>query len=111
MNDTDSSRPTADNDQDTVEPLNPFFRITIVAGGLFVITILAMIASALGPETTSPAKAAFDDNASWLLAAEVTAILASAVFAMAGDNGKLNDNHDQVTDSTNDNEPVHPTTD
>ncbi|MBO09404.1 MAG: hypothetical protein CMJ68_01440 [Planctomycetaceae bacterium] len=111
MNATDSSRPTSGNDQDSVEPLNPFFRITIVAGGLFVVTILAMIASALGPETASPAQAAFDENANWLLAAEVAAILASAVFAMAGDNRNLNDIHDQATDTTDANEPVHPATD
>ena len=108
MNDPVPSLPTPPVAEAVPEPLNPFFRITIFAGGLFVITILAMIVSALGPASSSSTRAAFDENAGWLLAAEVLAILTSAFFAMAGDQGNT---HEQTTDSTDENEPVHPEAD
>ena len=108
MNDPVPSLSTPPVAEATPEPLNPFFRITIFAGGLFVITILAMIASALGPSSLSSTRAAFDENAGWLLAAEVLAILTSAFFAMAGDQGNT---YEQTTDSTDENEPVHPEAD
>ena len=120
MNDPVPSLSTPPVAEATPEPLNPFFRITIIAAALFVITILAMIASALGPISSSPAKATFDENAGWLLGAELVAILASAFFAMAGDKqsdpaddqaGNENDTPEQETDSTDDNELLHPTTD
>ena len=108
MNDPVPSLSTPPVAEATPEPLNPFFRITIFAGGLFVITILAMIASALGPTSSSTTKMAFDENVGWLLAAEVLAILTSAFFAMAGDQGGT---REQFTDSTDENEPVHPEAD
>ena len=108
MNDPVPSLSTPPVAEATPEPLNPFFRITIFAGGLFVITILAMIASALGPSSLSSTRAAFDENAGWLLTAEVLAILTSAFFAMAGDQGNT---YEQTTDSTDENEPVHPEAD
>ena len=108
MNDPVPSLSTPPVAEAAPEPLNPFFRITIFAGGLFVITILAMIVSALGPASSSSTRAAFDENAGWLLAAEVLAILTSAFFAMAGDQGNT---HEQTTDSTDENEPVHPEAD
>ncbi len=108
MNDPAASPSTPSDAEATAEPLNPFFRITIIAGGLFVITILAMIASVLGPASLSSTRAAFDENAGWLLVAEVIAILASAFFAMAGDQG---DTPELATDSTDENEPVHPESD
>ncbi|HAB12575.1 MAG TPA: hypothetical protein DCE47_12880 [Planctomycetaceae bacterium] len=108
MNDPVPSLSTPPVAEAAPEPLNPFFRITIFAGGLFVITILAMIASALGPSSLSSTRAAFDENAGWLLTAEVLAILTSAFFAMAGDQGNT---HEQATDSTDENEPVHPEAD
>ena len=43
MNAPVPSLPTPPVAEAVPEPLNPFFRITIFAGGLFVITILAMI--------------------------------------------------------------------
>ncbi|MBO49259.1 MAG: hypothetical protein CMJ69_00585 [Planctomycetaceae bacterium] len=107
MNAPVPSLPTPPVTETVPEPLNPFFRITIFAGGLFVVTILAMIASALGP-TSSSIKTAFDENAGWLLAAEVIAILASAFFAMAGDQDNT---PEQASDSTDENEPVHPEAD
>ena len=70
MNAPVPSLPTPPVAEAVPEPLNPFFRITIFAGGLFVITILAMIASALGPTSSSSIKAAFDENSGWLLAAD-----------------------------------------
>ena len=108
MNDPAPSLSTPPVAEAVPEPLNPFFRITIFAGGLFVITILAMIASALGPTSSSSIKAAFDENAGWLLAAEVIAILTSAFFAMAGDQDNT---PEQASDSTDENEPVHPEAD
>ena len=108
MNDPVPSLSTPPVAEAAPEPLNPFFRITIFAGGLFVITILAMIASALGPSSLSSTRAAFDENAGWLLTAEVLAILTSAFFAMAGDQGNT---YEQTTDSTDENEPVHPEAD
>ena len=108
MNDPVPSLSTPPVAEAAPEPRNPFFRITIFAGGLFVITILAMIASALGPASSSSTRAAFDENAGWLLVAEVVAILASAFFAMAGDQGET---PERATDSTDENEPVHPESD
>ena len=108
MNAPVPSLPTPPVAEAVPEPLNPFFRITILAGGLFVITILAMIASALGPTSSSSIKTAFDENAGWLLAAEVIAILTSAFFAMAGDQDNT---PEQASDSTDENEPVHPEAD
>ena len=120
MNDTACSPSTPEAARAKPEPLNPFFRITIIAAALFVITILAMIASALGPLSSSAARAAFDENAGWLLGAEMVAILASAFLAMAGDKQSdplddlasgESDTPGQATDSTDDNEPLHPATD
>tara|TARA_B100000029_G_C17519303_1_gene939210 strand:- start:704 stop:1027 length:324 start_codon:yes stop_codon:yes gene_type:complete len=94
------------------EPLNPFFRMTIASGALFVITILALIASALGPESSSMARATLEDNAGWLLGAEVLVLLVSAGFAMAGD-GSSDDNQGTADTSTDDrhDEPERPTAD
>ena len=50
----------------------------------------------------------FDENVGWLLAAEVLAILTSAFFAMAGDQDNT---PEQASDSTDENEPVHPEAD
>ena len=113
MNDPASSPSTPQSARTKPETLNPFFRITIIATALFVITILAMIASALGPISASPARATFDENAGWLLGAELVAILASAFLAMAGDNRNdpTDDHIGNENDSTDDNEPLHPATD
>ncbi|MDP7276539.1 MAG: hypothetical protein QF363_13745 [Planctomycetaceae bacterium] len=66
-------------------PLNPFFRIAIITGGLFVLTIFAMIAATLGSSAPSPALTAFEDNIGWILGIEVLVILGSAFTAMVGD--------------------------
>ncbi len=58
--------------------------------------------------SSSSIKAAFDENSGWLLAAEVIAILTSAFFAMAGDQDHT---PEQASDSTDENEPVHPEAD
>jgi len=99
-------------EQPAPRTLNPFFRITIFAAALFVITILVMIASALGAASSSPAKTTFDETAGWLLVVEVVAILASAFLAMAGDSADLQTPiSEQANDSTDDNEPRRPETD
>ena len=112
MNQPASSPQPAEVEQPAPRTLNPFFRITIIAGAVFVITILAMIASALGATPPSPAKTTFDEAAGWLLAVEVIAVLASAFLAMAGDSAdRQTPMHPQVNDSTEDHEPRRPETD
>ncbi|MFP6766924.1 MAG: hypothetical protein VB859_02060 [Planctomycetaceae bacterium] len=86
-------------------PLNPFFRITLITGGLFVLTIFAMIAATLGNSAPSPALTAFEDSTGWILGIEVLVILGSAFAAMVGDQQDLPNSH-----SDND-DPVDPATD
>ena len=112
MNQPASSPQPAEAEQPAPRSLNPFFRITIIASAMFVITILAMIASALGAAPSSPAKTTFDETSGWLLAVEVVAILASAFLAMAGDSADpQTPMPPQVNDSTDDHEPRRPETD
>jgi len=118
MNHPASSPQAPAAEQPAPRTLNPFFRITIIAGALFVITILAMIASALGAAPSSPARTTFDEYAGWLLAVEVVTILASAFLAMAGDTGtpqtepsKTSEPLEQANDSTDDNAPPRSETD
>jgi hypothetical protein len=98
-------QPTPQPNPNSNRSPGPFFRITIMAGALFVVTILAMIASALGAAPSSPARMAFDDNAGWLLAIEVLAILGSAFLAMAGDRPEPHeheptDQHESIEEAT-----------
>ena len=115
MNHPASSPQPTEAEQPAPRSLNPFFRITIIASAMFVITILAMIASALGAAPSSPARTTFDETAGWLLAVEVVTILASAFLAMAGDTGdpqtESSEPSEQANDSTDDNEPRRPETD
>lgn len=68
--------------------LNPFYRVTIIASGLFVLTIFAMIASALGGSSGS----AFDENTGIILTVEVLAILGSVCAAIASDSTGTEEN-------------------
>ncbi len=105
MNELNSPPDPSHPPEQPPQPLNPFFRVTIVAVGLFVLTIFAMIASTLGNSAPSPALAAFEDNTGWILGIEVLVILGSAFTAMAADQRDLPSSHPE-----ND-EPIDPATD
>ena len=78
--------------------LNPFYRMTIIASGLFVLTIFAMIASALGGSSGS----AFDENTGMILTVEVLAILGSVCAAIASDSPGTENSDPTATAPDND---------
>lgn len=65
-------------------PRNPFFHLTVVFSGLFIVTILALIASVFS-EGKSPLTELLDRYGGWLLAAEVAGILLAGFLALAVD--------------------------
>jgi cytochrome c biogenesis protein CcdA len=70
------------------EPLNPLFRLVIVAGGVFVMTILAYVATIFG-DPRAPAARLLDDYIGWLIIIEVAAILFIGWLALAFDKTKV----------------------
>ncbi len=66
------------------QPASLLFRLTAVAGGLFVVTILALIAIVIG-NSQSPGAIWLNRHASSLFAVEVFAILGLGFAAMAQD--------------------------
>lgn len=63
---------------------NPFFRLAMLAGGAFVVTVLAITASLFG-DPKAPAAQWFDAHAGQIIAVEVAAIVVFSVSAMALD--------------------------
>lgn len=66
------------------KPASLLFRLTAVAAGVFVVTILALIAIVIG-NSHSPGAVWLNRNAGSLFAVEVTAILGLGFAAMAQD--------------------------
>ena len=66
------------------KPASLLFRLTAVAAGLFVVTILALIAIVIG-NSQSPGAVWLNRNAGSLFAVEVCAILGLGFAAMAQD--------------------------
>ncbi len=66
------------------DPPNAFFRLLLVAGALFIVTILAMIASLLGDAQAPPARW-LDRHGTTILVYEVGAILVTGFLALAID--------------------------
>ena len=66
------------------KPASLLFRLTAVAAGVFVVTILALIAILIG-NSQSPGARWLDRNAISLFAVEVAAILGLGFAAMAQD--------------------------
>lgn len=64
--------------------MNPFFPLTILFGGMFIVTILALVASLLG-DPRAPLAQLLDRHAGWLLIAEVVATLATGFLALVVD--------------------------
>jgi hypothetical protein len=64
--------------------MNPFFPLTILFGGMFIVTILALVASLLG-DPRAPLAQLLDRHAGWLLVAEVVATLATGFLALVVD--------------------------
>jgi len=62
-------------------PRNPFFPLAAFCSALFIITILAMLASVFGDER-APLAQLFDRYAGRLIAGEVVAILATGFLAL-----------------------------
>jgi hypothetical protein len=63
---------------------NIFFPLTVLFSGLFVVTILALVAVLFG-DPRAPAAVLLDRCASWLLGAEVAGILSAGLAALVVD--------------------------
>jgi len=69
---------------DPARPPNPFFPLAALSAGLFIITILAMLASLFG-DPQAPLAQLFDRFAGRLIAGEVVATLAIGFLALLVD--------------------------
>jgi hypothetical protein len=69
---------------DPAEPSNPFFRLVIVAGAAFVVTILALVAAIFG-DPRAPVAIFLDKHGGTIIVAEVSAILALGLLALVID--------------------------
>lgn len=67
---------------------NPFFPLTVVFSGLFIVTILALIAALFG-DGDAPAAQLLDRFGGWLLAGEVLGILLAGFLALVVDRGQI----------------------
>jgi hypothetical protein len=65
-------------------PRNPFFPLAVVCSGLFIVTILALLASVFG-DPQAPLARLFDHLAGRLIAGEVAAILLTGFLALVVD--------------------------
>jgi len=65
-------------------PPNLFFPLTVVFSGLFIVTILALVAGIFG-DPQAPIARFLDRNGGMLLVAEVVAILVTGFLALATD--------------------------
>ncbi|MFN0054270.1 MAG: hypothetical protein ACKV0T_19005 [Planctomycetales bacterium] len=63
---------------------NPFFPLTVFFGGLFIVTILALLAALFG-DPEAPLARLFDRYAGWMLAGEVVGILVVGFLALMVD--------------------------
>ena len=66
---------------DTPAPRNPFFPLAAFFSALFIITVLALVASVFGSER-APLAQLFDQYAGRLIAGEVAAILVTGFLAL-----------------------------
>ena len=66
------------------ERVNLFFRLAALAGGLFVITIFAMVASVYS-DSPSPVRGFLTERSGQIIVWEVAAILVLGLLAMAVD--------------------------
>src|SRR5262245_8703280 len=66
---------------DARAPRNPFFPLAVFCSALFIVTILAMLASVFGDER-APLARLFDQYAGRLIAGEVAAILLTGFLAL-----------------------------
>ncbi|HUG92965.1 MAG TPA: hypothetical protein VML55_19145 [Planctomycetaceae bacterium] len=73
---------------DSSERLNLFFRLTTLAGAVFVVTILALVAAMFG-DPQSPPALFLHAHGTTLIAWEVAVILAAGVLAMAVDRRQI----------------------
>ena len=69
---------------DAPAPRNPFFPLTAFCSALFIVTILAMLASVFGDER-APLARLFNQYAGRLIAGEVAAILLTGFLALLVD--------------------------
>ena len=69
---------------DDSRPRNPFFPLAVFCSGLFVVTILALLASVFG-DPQAPLARLLERYAGRLIAGEVAAILLSGFLALAVD--------------------------
>ena len=69
---------------DSARPRNPFFPLAAFSAGLFIITILAMLASVFG-DPQAPLARLFDQYAGRLIAGEVIATLVTGFLALLVD--------------------------
>jgi len=63
---------------------NPFYSLAAGSAGLFCLTILALLAASLGG-SSSPAAAALERHAGWIITVEVTATLLTGLLALVVD--------------------------
>jgi hypothetical protein len=78
---------------DSARPRNPFFPLTIVFGGMFVVTILALVACLFG-DSRAPVAQLLDRHAGWLLGFEVVATLVTGFVALAVDRRQTSADHE-----------------
>lgn len=64
---------------------NLFFRLTVLAGGAFAVTVLAVLSAAMFGEPQAPANRFLNTHAGGLLTGEVLAIVIFGLLAMAVD--------------------------
>ena len=86
----------------TTEPPPPtsrLFRLTAIAGIVFVVTILALIATIFG-DSHSPAATWLNRHAGTLMAVELAALLSLGFAAMAQDQQQTRRSRDEAGPST-----------
>jgi hypothetical protein len=69
---------------DAPRPRNPFFQLAVFCSGLFIVTILALLASVFG-DPQAPLARLLDRFAGRLIAGEVAAILLTGFLALSVD--------------------------
>jgi len=69
---------------DKAEPVNPFFRLVVIAAGAFIVTVLASVATMFGDER-APLTGFLNNYGGLLMAGEVAATLVIGLLALITD--------------------------
>ncbi|MBM79578.1 MAG: hypothetical protein CMJ78_03165 [Planctomycetaceae bacterium] len=87
MNDSDAE-PLADDESNAEASRKPnaFYRLAVIASGAFIVTILAVMASAISDQR-APVVKLIDQFGTSTLAVEVLVIMIATLFGMASDRG------------------------